>query len=1086
MGERERSFALTEPTEQEVLNQLLDDLKSGMTSRQMYAIFELGKINFSSEAVVRQLEKLALGEDSKVRTAALEALKLKTITRVAQKKSKENLFLRALLVKEIDTWESDGLIEPHRAEVLRRRYDYDFDAQPEEPETDTSTVAEPAAEPAPIHAQPEPATAPEPAAPPEPRPSLIQVLLSETSIKIYLYLGAFFVIAAAAILAALVEAARLPVLLIATVAFATGAVLFKKRLPQPSFALAIVFSFLLPIDANVIAEQLVLSPVANEVYWTLVFLIMAVIWAFGTWFYASRLFSGAAFVSLLLSAYRFGGIFDATTDWTILSVAAANLLALFGVHPIKKWKDQKFAMPLFLLAQLTQITLISFSFVSVMVNLFDSGATAGNWIASLLTMLLAASFFTISDLLIPFPLFPWMATASLYPLPLLFLSAFDASTPAMVTGFAVWGALAAFASEIVQRTGRAAWTKYHFPLLALSLPLFFTAVLFSFDYSDMAIIFATFLSAGLIYTIVNVLRPRWYVWLTALVFSLAGYFTFFALPFMEEANVHISYQLLGASLLLLVPELFFKKKFNFSRVWNWPPVVLGASLATLNILLVLIEFDYDKSAVVFGVSTLLSGAYALRFRQPLIGYLATISTTLTIVFSLQFYEHDWWLPALTALSALYYSAGFLLAREERTKPWGAMFAISGLFLGGLISIISAVMLKNTSGWYSLIVTVIFMVEIYTRKNGWLEIFAVSAASIALILLLNDFKVFRIAFILFSLSLLWFTSDVVFKLTLQNRKLELPIKIISALFALAASLLIIGLLSLRDAAVCFGVYTLVFAAYAWLHKNPLFGYASTLAFALTVYFGASVMNIDKWIFPQIALAAIFYAAGFILRRMEKAKGWDSTLLLSGLGLGTFVALLAPLQAGGLENAILIAIAATFYAAEAFARRNVWLGFPTNGLYLMSYFVLLGELKVDEPQFYSVGAAALGLLQHYLLRRAGQKSSAFIMGILSQLVLLGTSYIQMVETGELKYFFLLLFQFLAMLAYGIVVRSRSLVIAPIAIVVLAVLTVLYNALKDLSLVIIIGVLGLILLTLGIFAVVMRERITSMAERFSDWNA
>ena len=154
--------------------------------------------------------------------------------------------------------------------------------------------------------------------------------------------------------------------------------------------------------------------------------------------------------------------------------------------------------------------------------------------------------------------------------------------------------------------------------------------------------------------------------------------------------------------------------------------------------------------------------------------------------------------------------------------------------------------------------------------------------------------------------------------------------------------------------------------------------------------------------------------------------------------------------------------------------------------MSYFVLLGELKVDEPQFYSVGAAALGLLQHYLLRRAGQKSSAFIMGILSQLVLLGTSYIQMVETGELKYFFLLLFQFLAMLAYGIVVRSRSLVIAPIAIVVLAVLTVLYNALKDLSLVIIIGVLGLILLTLGIFAVVMRERITSMAERFSDWNA
>ena len=146
----------------------------------------------------------------------------------------------------------------------------------------------------------------------------------------------------------------------------------------------------------------------------------------------------------------------------------------------------------------------------------------------------------------------------------------------------------------------------------------------------------------------------------------------------------------------------------------------------------------------------------------------------------------------------------------------------------------------------------------------------------------------------------------------------------------------------------------------------------------------------------------------------------------------------------------------------------------------------DYRVDEPQFFSVGEAALGLLQHYLLRRAGQKTAAFFMGIVSQLVLLGTSYIQMINTGDSKYFFLLLFQFLAMLAYGIVVRSRSLIIAPIAIVVLATLTLLYNALKDLSLVIIIGITGLILLALGILAVVMRERITTLAERFGDWDA
>jgi hypothetical protein len=63
---------------------------------------------------------------------------------------------------------------------------------------------------------------------------------------------------------------------------------------------------------------------------------------------------------------------------------------------------------------------------------------------------------------------------------------------------------------------------------------------------------------------------------------------------------------------------------------------------------------------------------------------------------------------------------------------------------------------------------------------------------------------------------------------------------------------------------------------------------------------------------------------------------------------------------------------------------------------------------------------------------------------------------------------------------------LVFAPIVIVVLATLTILYSALRNLSLVIIIGVSGIILLTLGILAVLMRERITSFVEKFNDWNA
>ncbi len=193
-------------------------------------------------------------------------------------------------------------------------------------------------------------------------------------------------------------------------------------------------------------------------------------------------------------------------------------------------------------------------------------------------------------------------------------------------------------------------------------------------------------------------------------------------------------------------------------------------------------------------------------------------------------------------------------------------------------------------------------------------------------------------------------------------------------------------------------------------------------------------------------------------------------------------------GGLDAAIPVAIAATLWAVEAFAKRNVWLAFPANGLYLLAYFIILGELNVDEPQFYSIGAALLGLVQHYLLTRAGSRSGAFIMGMLSQFVLLGTTYIQMIVVIPVPemfhYFVLLFFQSLAVLAYGIVIRSRSLTLFPIGFVVLGVITLSFLATGGLGTVFIVGCTGILLLGLGILAVLMRERLAKLGERMSDW--
>jgi hypothetical protein len=210
-----------------------------------------------------------------------------------------------------------------------------------------------------------------------------------------------------------------------------------------------------------------------------------------------------------------------------------------------------------------------------------------------------------------------------------------------------------------------------------------------------------------------------------------------------------------------------------------------------------------------------------------------------------------------------------------------------------------------------------------------------------------------------------------------------------------------------------------------------------------------------------------------------------LWTSGLGAGLLATIAAPLQ-GELSAAIPPALLATMVTVEAFDRRNVWLGFPANALYLMAYFILLLDLNVDEPQYFSIATAALGLLMHYLLTRVGSRTGAFITGMVSQLVLLSTTYIQFLSTERLAFFAVLFFQALIVLGYGVVIRSRSLAFTPLAFLVLSVLTVLYGLMQGIMAVVLIGCTGLLLLLLGIAAVIMRDRLKQISERFNDWGA
>jgi hypothetical protein len=195
----------------------------------------------------------------------------------------------------------------------------------------------------------------------------------------------------------------------------------------------------------------------------------------------------------------------------------------------------------------------------------------------------------------------------------------------------------------------------------------------------------------------------------------------------------------------------------------------------------------------------------------------------------------------------------------------------------------------------------------------------------------------------------------------------------------------------------------------------------------------------------------------------------------------VSLTAPFQ-GDAAAVVGTAVSATFFAVEAWYRRNIWLGFPATLFYLGAYFILLFELDVTEPQVYSIGAALLGFIMHYLLVRTNSNVAAFFTGLVSQLILLSTTYIQMVTTDRFLFFLVLFVQALVVLTYGLVVRSRSLVGAPLVFVILGVITVVISALSGVPALLLVGCTGFLLLLLAIAALLQRERLLSVSNRLS----
>ncbi|MCJ7432674.1 MAG: hypothetical protein MUO77_04225, partial [Anaerolineales bacterium] len=465
---------------EEILDHILAELESGESVRAHAAITELDACNFSSPAIINQLEQLALQGDDEIRKAALSILNNNTHHYIRARVSKLSIANRKIILDELDILQNQGLLDSSKADVIKLRYNFDIDALPATPFD--RTQGKPAlVKPADTITEPE-SVSPSPLI--EPRATLLQSLLSETSIKIALYLGAFFVIASAAILGAFVDIFRIPLLIIGTVVFGGLSVAIRKRLPQPSFALFIVFSFLLPITANVVEQSLNLSLPFNAAYWVFVSGFMALIWAGSVWLYQSRLFSVTAFISFVAALYRVGDIFGAASEFYPAMLGLAALAGLFGVWTLKKWKDSNFALPIFLAAQVLQVITLGMSVSYFFVNINETTSSPLWNLASVFTWGFACLFYIFSDFLFPFLFFPWLTAGTLIFIPWFIGAAFELETLGGTILFFIWGFITAASSEAIHTFEKA--RKYSPPVLLASIVTAGTALIYGFAHNETA------------------------------------------------------------------------------------------------------------------------------------------------------------------------------------------------------------------------------------------------------------------------------------------------------------------------------------------------------------------------------------------------------------------------------------------------------------------------------------------------------------------------------------------------------------------------------------------------------------------------
>jgi hypothetical protein len=297
-----------------------------------------------------------------------------------------------------------------------------------------------------------------------------------------------------------------------------------------------------------------------------------------------------------------------------------------------------------------------------------------------------------------------------------------------------------------------------------------------------------------------------------------------------------------------------------------------------------------------------------------------------------------------------------------------------------------------------------------------------------------------------------------------------------------------------------VMAVLLLSFAWLERElfaehklpPLMAYLGLAAvFVGHLYLpGMAVAEIDG-LWPPISagLCALFVVVAWLLRKGPLADVYARPLRLAGLVLMA-IPLLASVAILLLEEeAILLsvtfAIAGLTYGLDGALRRVLWLTYLGIGALVVVIWGGLLALEVTEPQAYVFPAGLALLGTGWYERRQGRSLSYQGCLVPGLVVLMGSAFVQSLGRGQWPYALLLLAESLVTIGWGVRMHLRRCVqVGGLALLANGIAQ-LGPAFVDLSGWIQLALVGAVLLSIGIVALVKREEILATRQRLTqEW--